>query len=168
MTKPFPCGCGCVNCPQYGVSDVWTFDFSGLTAGSAAFISSTSGNHLFTDLNALGPVNFSFTSVTGTGLITALYTSGNQFPGADWRYTGIGILTNVRVRIEVKDDCGKVYLRSAQITINSNVSGDVIIAQFNTVTAPGSGNCGANVSAPIVFNSSGYLAATGTATADPP
>jgi len=137
---------------------------------------STTGNELDDDLNALGPISFAFTSVTVVGTITKAVATISPFPSKQWIYGdtgggGVETVFNVRIRIEVWDDCGKVYVRSVQVISETSFSGiDVVRWEATRSSGPGSTNCGSNITsgATITQSGFGYLDLVGTVTLDPP
>lgn len=169
MTKPFPCCCACVNCPQYETTDIWTYLLTGMTIGGGTFVSSTTGNPLHTDLNALGATDFTFGSITspgGSGTISAYSGVLLPFPGIVWRYDGFNI-SNLRIEIEVYDHCSKVWVFAVLIRANTGL-GITTIAAFGPASEPANPNCGSALVQIQNTPSTPSLGATGTVTLTPP
>lgn len=147
MSKPYPCCCRCVNCPQYSATDDWTLVFNDLSLsttsiGHADFTSSTTGNPLHVDLNGLLLPPFNWASYTPGTIAAAYYTSGNLFPGKTWNYNDGFIISNIRISISVRDHCGKVWLEGFTITGFAGL-GDFTLALFNQISEPASpSSCG--------------------------
>jgi len=169
MTKPFPCCCGCIHCLQYDlVTDVWTYLLSGMTAGSVIFTSSTTGNALFTDLNALGTKNFTFGLVTtlGGGVIEAITGLLSPFPGKTWNYSG-STISSITIELLVRDHCSKVWLSGVAIKATAGL-GITTLARFDGATEPGSPNCGSNLTQAQSSAANSFLGTGGSITLDPP
>ncbi len=191
MTKPFPCCqcAACVHCPQYTfVTDIWTYLLASLSIGSAAFVSSTTGNALHTDLNALGATNFAWTSTStpSVGVKQVSYSTTDLFPATPtkkWRYTPSGSATDylihqVYLTLTVRDHCGKVWIHLADllateleldafgVVVNST---PITLARFLSGSEPGSTNCATNLVNTMTVESN-YIAANGvgSVTLDPP
>lgn len=160
MSKPYPCCCGCVHCPQYDLSsDAWEFILSGINgpATGTTLTSSTTGNPLHTDLNALSPIIFYFDSVSTAGNTRqAFYTSSILLPGNSWTYSGPKTLTNVFLELRVFDECSKVYVNLARLWAFNGTTNESIGGYGGPGFAPASPNCGSVLNR--AFNvSSSYL-----------
>ncbi len=168
MTKPFPCcNCECVYCPQYGGYNNWGVDFSGLTGAVATWLSSTSGNPLYTDLNALSSFTFVPTALTGTGTKTSITSNIPLFPGQTWT-TDFGVLSGVVLNVTISDNCGKVWLSTCTVGASLNGGGAGSLITFNGATQPGSINCGTNLVKTMNSTDGIFMSLTGSITLDPP
>lgn len=163
MTKPFPCCCQCVYCPQYGSTNDWTFDISGLATAFAgpAFTSSTTGNPLHVDLNNLLHPPFNLTGSAGS----YSWANTDLFPGKSWVY-GSFTVTEVGIELTVGDFCGKVWLSQANIRGRVNGGSLGTIANLpGAGSAPASNNCGSPI------NRAGFISSymqSGSITLTPP
>ena len=157
--KPRPCCC-CTNCPQYGGAN-WRFRFCGLTAGSGTLNSSTTGNHLFTDLLAMGdtiwPANISGTNPKPWSLTAATAI----LSGKSWTYNSV-LYSSISVGVNGVDDCGKTKLTDILIRCNRGGTPSVILWRANQSTLPSSPNCNAILDTDTIVTADGVaLASTG-------
>lgn len=150
MSKPYPCCCGCVHCPQYDLlTDDWEFLLSGINGPGLGitFTSSTTGNALHTDLNSLSSILFYFDSVSTAGNTRqAFYTSSILLPGNSWTYSGFlfgpRTLSNVFLELRVFDECSKVYVNLATIWAFDGTTNVIAGGYGGPGVVPGSPNCG--------------------------
>lgn len=143
MTKPFPCcGCGCTNCDEYTLDD-WRARFCGFADGSGTLSSSTSGNTLAVDLNALADVIFQPAITVATNPQQFSATVTGLIPGSVWEYnSGATRIESVALQVTGLDDCGKRRIQDANIRATVNFNPNVIIWSALKSTFPGSPNCG--------------------------
>jgi len=165
MTKPFPCCCSCVHCPDYDFStDTWKGKFCGLALGSPyGFLGSSTGNPIHTDLNNLLAFDYLFNQVTTISTNVLEYTNETAdynpthptigiWPAGYWDYRIGGVLPNytlgsIHIAVWVRDFCSKSHVQRIRITAditNSNTGLTVHRSIFDRIngTIPGSPNCG--------------------------
>lgn len=141
MSKPYPCCCGCVNCDEYTLDD-WRARFCGLTDGASTFTSSSTGNSLATDLNALADVIYQPTLLTITNPKDFFKDSIVVLSGESWLY-GSTAISNVVFEVFGVDDCGKRRLYSVAIRCTLNAFSGRIIWATQKAALPSTPNCGA-------------------------
>lgn len=160
MTKPFPCCCACVNCPDFTFGIQWSLLFCSFTNSSIlTFVSSTTGNTLAADLMALGVVSFNSGSMGAwTGGPTTWIVDislASLMPSYEWIYTrnsdGSTLrFVNPRVKITLADDCGKCRITAIDFITDETNFGIAINPHVRgSTTAPASPNCGQLLTATV-------------------